>query len=59
MRVKIQANGKCSRLKGPFNPLLLCISFSVVDCSSQGADIIYANKQPNLHVSLMAMFVDS
>ena len=32
---------------------------AVVDCSSQGADIIYANKQPNLHFSLMAMFVDS
>lgn len=31
----------------------------MVDRSSQGADVIHANKQPNLHFSLMAMFVDS
>ena len=29
----------------------------MVDCSSQGANVIHANKQPNLHFSLMAMFV--
>ena len=32
---------------------------AVVDGSSQGANVIHANKQPNLHFSLMAMFVDS
>lgn len=30
----------------------------MVDCSSQGLDVIDANNQPNLHFSLMAMFCD-